>query len=67
MTAHLIRRVTVLGTGLIGGSFALALSKTPRTYTFPAGIARSVADAHARGALDEAFSGDLAPRSPTQT
>jgi prephenate dehydrogenase len=27
MTAHLIRRVTILGTGLIGGSFALALRK----------------------------------------
>ncbi len=27
MSAHLIRRATVLGTGLIGGSFALALKK----------------------------------------
>ena len=25
--AHLINRVTILGTGLIGGSFALALRK----------------------------------------
>ena len=27
MTPHLITRVTILGTGLIGGSFALALRK----------------------------------------
>ena len=27
MTSHLINRVTILGTGLIGGSFALALRK----------------------------------------
>jgi len=30
MTAHLIRRVAILGTGLIGGSFALALRKNLR-------------------------------------
>ena len=27
MTSHLINRITILGTGLIGGSFALALRK----------------------------------------
>jgi prephenate dehydrogenase len=27
MTPHLIHRVSILGTGLIGGSFALALRK----------------------------------------
>src|SRR6266699_3826825 len=59
---HLISRVTILGTGLIGGSFALALRK----YT--AGMHISgwdrpdiVREAQNRGALDAAFSGELAP------
>src|SRR5438876_8781312 len=58
---HLISRVTILGTGLIGGSFALAL----RRYT--AGMHISgwdrpdiVREAQSRGAVDEAFCGDLA-------
>ena len=62
MPTHLIRRVTILGTGLIGGSFALALRK----YTSDIHIsgwdrADVVQQAKARGALDEALSGDLAP------
>jgi prephenate dehydrogenase len=62
MPTHLIRRVTILGTGLIGGSFALALRK----YTSDIHIsgwdrADVVQVAKSRGALDEAFTGDLAP------
>jgi len=58
---HLISRVSILGTGLIGGSFALALRK----YTTDMHIsgwdrAEVVREAHTRGALDEAFSADLA-------
>src|SRR5438309_10993207 len=59
---HLISRVTILGTGLIGGSFALALRK----YTTGIRIcgwdrADVVREAQNRGALDETFSGELAP------
>lgn len=59
---HLISRVTVLGTGLIGGSFALALRK----YTAEMRIrgwdrADVVREAETCGAVDEAFSGELAP------
>jgi prephenate dehydrogenase len=52
---HLIRRVTVLGTGLIGGSFALALKKYA-TDLHIAGWDRAdaVSEANARGAVDEA-------------
>src|SRR5713226_7135140 len=62
MTSHLISRVTILGTGLIGGSFALALRK----YTADVRIsgwdrAESVREAQSRGAIDEAFFGALAP------
>jgi prephenate dehydrogenase len=59
---HLISRVTVLGTGLIGGSFALALRKYA-TGLHITGWDRAdvVREAHARGALDEAFSSELAP------
>jgi len=62
MTPHLISRVTILGTGLIGGSFALALRKYT-TEMHISGWDRPdvVLDAKSRGALDEAFSGDLAP------
>ncbi len=60
--AHLISRVTILGTGLIGGSFALALRK----YTTGMRICGwdrpdVVREAQGRGALDETFSGELAP------
>ena len=60
--AHLISRVNILGTGLIGGSFALALRK----YTTGMRICGwdrpdVVREAQTRGALDETFSGELAP------
>jgi prephenate dehydrogenase len=59
---HLISRVSVLGIGLIGGSFALALRK----YTTDVRISGwdhpdIVRGAQARGVIDQAFSGDLAP------
>src|SRR6266705_3054945 len=62
MTPHLLSRVTVLGTGLIGGSFALALRKYI-TAMHISGWDRPdvVREAQTRGALDESFSGDLAP------
>ena len=61
MPPHLISRVTILGTGLIGGSFALALRK----YTAEMHISGwdrpdVVRETQTRGAIDEAFSGDLA-------
>ena len=60
MSPHLIRRVTILGTGLIGGSFALALKKY-LTDIHVSGWDRpeAVHQAESRGALDEAFSGNL--------
>jgi prephenate dehydrogenase len=62
MTAHLINRVTILGTGLIGGSFALALRKYT-TGIHISGWDRTevVSDAHARDAIDAPFYGDLGP------
>ena len=61
MSPHLIRRVTILGTGLIGGSFALALKKN-LIDIHVSGWDRPevVRAAESRGALDEAFSGNLA-------
>jgi prephenate dehydrogenase len=61
-SAHLINRVTVLGTGLIGGSFALALRKHT-TGLYISGWDRTdvVSEAHARNAIDAPFYGDLAP------
>src|SRR5256712_12194922 len=60
--AHLISRVTILGTGLIGGSFALALRKYT-TGMHISGWDRPdvVREAQGRGALDEPCSGQLAP------
>jgi len=59
---HLISRVAILGTGLIGGSFGLALRKyTTGLHITGWDRADVVRDAHARGALDEALSGELAP------
>jgi prephenate dehydrogenase len=61
MPPHLISRVTVLGTGLIGGSFALALRKyTSEIHICGWDRADVVREAKTRGALDESFSGDLA-------
>ena len=62
LAAHLIHRATILGTGLIGGSFALALRK----YTSDIHIAgwdrpEIIFEAQSRGAIDHAFSGELAP------
>lgn len=59
---HLISRVTILGTGLIGGSFGLALHKYA-TNICVSGWDRSevVSDAHVRGAIDAPFYSDLAP------
>lgn len=60
MAGHLIQRVTILGTGLIGGSFALALRK----YTTEIVIrgwdrAKEAEQAKRSGAVDEAFCGGL--------
>jgi prephenate dehydrogenase len=51
---HLIQRVTILGTGLIGGSFALALRKhTPDIYIIGWDRPDVVLEARQRGAIDE--------------
>jgi prephenate dehydrogenase len=60
--AHLINRVTILGTGLVGGSFALALRK----YTTGMHITgwdrpEVVREAQARNVIDAAVAGELAP------
>ena len=59
---HLINRVTILGTGLIGGSLALALRKHT-TGLHISGWDRTevISEAHARGAVDAPFYGDLGP------
>jgi prephenate dehydrogenase len=58
---HLISRVTILGTGLIGGSFALALRKFTKEIHITGWDRADVIDeAKTRGAIDEAFSGELA-------
>src|SRR6267143_1701937 len=60
LAGHLISRVTILGTGLIGGSFALALRKyTNEMYISGWDRAEVIREAQARGAVDEAFSGEL--------
>ena len=61
-SAHVINRVTLLGTGLIGGSFAHALRK----YTTDIHITgwdrpNVVREAQSLGAIDAAFSAELAP------
>lgn len=62
MTTHLLSRVTILGTGLIGGSFALALRKYTRDMHITGWDRAEVAkQAHSRGALDKSFTGELAP------
>ncbi len=62
MTSHLISRVSILGTGLLGGSFALALRKYA-TDVHISGWDRpdTVRGAQTRGVIDQAFSGGLAP------
>jgi prephenate dehydrogenase len=61
-SAHLINRVTILGTGLIGGSFGLALRKYT-TDLHITGWDRSevVREAQSRSAIDSAFSVELGP------
>jgi len=62
MAPHLIQRVTILGTGLIGGSFALALRKyTPDIHIAGWDRAEVVHQAQKSGALNEGFSDSLAP------
>jgi prephenate dehydrogenase len=59
---HLINRVSVLGSGLIGGSFALALRKfTEGMHITVWDRADTAARAKELGAADEIFSGELAP------
>jgi prephenate dehydrogenase len=60
-SAHLIRRITILGTGLIGGSFALALKKYATDLDIAGwDRAETVREAKTRGAIDEAHHDDLA-------
>ncbi|HEX8827693.1 MAG TPA: prephenate dehydrogenase/arogenate dehydrogenase family protein [Xanthobacteraceae bacterium] len=61
-SGHLISGVTILGTGLIGGSFGLALRK----YTTDICVSgwdrpEAVREAQSRAAIDQSFSGELAP------
>jgi prephenate dehydrogenase len=64
--AHLINRVSILGTGLIGGSFALALRKYTEGIHITAWDRRdTVARAKDLGAADEIFSGELKPAIET--
>jgi prephenate dehydrogenase len=59
---HLINRVSILGTGLIGGSFALALRKyTEGIHITAWDRPDTVARAKDLGAADEIVSGELKP------
>ena len=59
---HLINRVSVLGSGLIGGSFALALRKyTEGMHITVWDKPDTAARAKELGAADEIFSGELEP------
>src|SRR5262249_40862970 len=61
-SGHLISRVTILGTGLIGGSFGLAIRKcTTDICVFGWDRSEIVREAQSRAAIDQSFSGDLAP------
>ena len=66
MTPHLIHRVTILGAGLIGGSFALALRKYA-TDLHITGWDRPdvVRAAETSGVFDQTFTGDLGPALST--
>jgi len=60
MSRHLIRRVTILGTGLIGGSFALALKKYTTDILIHGWDRSGVADeALVRRIIDRSSSGSL--------
>jgi prephenate dehydrogenase len=61
-STHVINRVTILGTGLIGGSFALALRKyTTGMHITGWDRAEVVREAQLLGAIDAGFSAELAP------
>src|SRR5271154_5869896 len=60
-SAHLIQRITILGTGLIGGSFALALKKYATDLHISGwDRAEAVREAKSLGAIDDAHHADLA-------
>jgi len=60
MSPHLIQRVTILGTGLMGGSFALALKKyTPDIFVHGWDRASVANEAFGRRIIDQASSGPL--------
>jgi prephenate dehydrogenase len=60
--SHLIQRATILGTGLIGGSFAHALRKyTPDIHIVGWDRAEVILQARKSGAIDEGFYESLAP------
>jgi prephenate dehydrogenase len=60
MPPHLIQRVTILGTGLIGGSFALALKKYATDLQITGWDRKETAQAaHTSGAIDHALHGEL--------
>jgi prephenate dehydrogenase len=60
--AHLIQRVTILGSGLIGGSFARALRKyTPDMYIAAWDRPEVILEARKAGAFDEGFFEALDP------
>jgi prephenate dehydrogenase len=60
--AHLIQRVAILGTGLIGGSFALALKKhLTDIHVVGWDKPEVMIDAKQRGAVDESFFASLEP------
>jgi len=59
---HLLQRVTILGTGLIGGSFARALRKyVPDMHIIGWDRAEVVLEARKSGAIDEGFCESLEP------
>ena len=60
--AHLIQRVSILGTGLIGGSFARALRKyTPDMQIFGWDKPEVILEARKSGIVDEGFFDSLEP------
>jgi prephenate dehydrogenase len=62
MSPHLITRATILGTGLIGGSFALALRKYTTDLHISGWDRPEIANqARSRSVVDECFTGDVAP------
>jgi prephenate dehydrogenase len=62
MTAHVIQRISILGTGLIGGSFALALRRYATDLHITGWDRPDVArSAQATKAFDETLTGDLTP------